>query len=79
MTKKLRNSSFVLLHTQFLNLFLERSDFDLESGFFLLRLVEGSSRLVQLRLEHGLDLRRFFAPFRLQLVQLVGQFPVLSL
>ena len=63
----------------FLELFLERSDSDLQPRLVLLCLIEESSGLVQLRLVHRLDLRRLFAPFRLQLLQLVRQLAILRL
>jgi len=68
----------VLLDTQLLNLFLQRSDLDFETSFFFLGLVQSVPCLVKLCLVHRLDLSRFFAPFCLQLVQIVRQLSVLS-
>ena len=49
----------------------------LESLFLLFRFLEQPLGLIQLGLVHGLDVVRLDAPFRLELVQFVAQFPVL--
>ena len=61
-----------------LKLLLERCHSDLQTGLFLVGIVEQFPGFVQFGLEHGLDLGGFLAPLGLELLQFIGQASVLG-
>ena len=68
-----------LLLSEFLDLFLEAGTSDFQTSLLLLGIIDHFPGFLQLHLVHGLDGGGFLSPSLLQLVQLIGEFPVLCL